>query len=141
MAAAYIKPEHDAGMAHPWPSVKQPTVRTDRPGGPDAVRYASVDTATHRPAVTHTDTQRDEKETARRARFRSQRAVSQVVAVRYLGRNDTVVTFLSLSPPSPTPEPVNLASASMLPLNPCPANWIAATTLPDSVITELPEIV
>src|SRR5580692_10914911 len=60
---------------------------------------------------------------------------------RYLGRNDTVVTFLSPSPPSPTPEPVNLASASMLPLNPCPANWIAAMRLPDSVITELPEIV
>ena len=60
---------------------------------------------------------------------------------RYLGRNDTVVTFLSLSPPSPTPEPVNLVSASMLPLNPCPANWIAAMTFPDSVITELAEIV
>jgi hypothetical protein len=59
----------------------------------------------------------------------------------YLGWNAIVVTFLSLSPPSPTPEPVNLASASMLPLNPCPVNWIAATVLPDSVITELPEIV
>jgi len=60
---------------------------------------------------------------------------------RYLGTNDTVVTFLSPSPPSPTPEPVNLASASMFPLNPCPANWIAAMRLPDSVSTELPEIV
>ena len=30
----------------PWPSVKQPTVRTDRPGAPTPVRYASVDTAT-----------------------------------------------------------------------------------------------
>ena len=34
---------------------------------PDAVRYASVDTATHRPTVTHSDTRRDEKETARLA--------------------------------------------------------------------------
>jgi hypothetical protein len=63
------------------------------------------------------------------------------IRARYFGRNAIVVTFLSLSPPSPTPEPVNLASASMLPLNPCPVNWIAATVLPDSVITELPEIV
>ena len=31
------------------------------------VRYASVDTATHRPAVTHRDTRRDKKETARLA--------------------------------------------------------------------------
>ena len=43
----------------------KPTVRTDRPGGPDAVRYASVDTATHRLTVTHRDTRRSKKETAR----------------------------------------------------------------------------
>jgi hypothetical protein len=48
---------------------------TDRATGPDAVRYTSVDTATHRPTVTLRDTRRDEKETARRSRFRSQRAV------------------------------------------------------------------
>jgi hypothetical protein len=53
--------------ARPWPSVKSPTVCTDRPGGPDVVRYASVDTATHRLTVTHRDTRRDKKETARRA--------------------------------------------------------------------------
>jgi len=42
---------------------------TDRATGTDAVRYTSVDTATHRRAVTHPDTRRDEKETARRAAF------------------------------------------------------------------------
>ena len=67
--------KYSAGGARPWPSVKQPTVRTDRPGGPDSVRYTSVDTATHRPEVTHPDTWRDKNKTARRARFRSQRAV------------------------------------------------------------------
>jgi hypothetical protein len=36
---------------------------------PDAVRYMSVTTATHRPTVTHPDTWRDKKETARRAAF------------------------------------------------------------------------
>ena len=36
---------------------------------PDAVRYISVTTAMHRPTVTHADTCRDEKETARRAAF------------------------------------------------------------------------
>jgi hypothetical protein len=40
---------------------------TDRATGPDAVRYASVDTATHRRTVTHADTRRDKKETARLA--------------------------------------------------------------------------
>ena len=39
----------------------------DRATGTDAVRYTSVDTATHRPAVTHPDTGRDKKETARLA--------------------------------------------------------------------------
>jgi hypothetical protein len=53
--------------ARPSPSVKTPTVPTDRPGGPDAVRYASVDTATQRPAVIHGDTRRDREETARLA--------------------------------------------------------------------------
>ena len=40
---------------------------TDRATRPDAVRYASVDTATHRLMVTHSDTRRDKKETARLA--------------------------------------------------------------------------
>ena len=35
-SAAHVKPEHDASAARPWPSVKQPTVRTDRPSGTDA---------------------------------------------------------------------------------------------------------
>jgi len=48
---------------------EKPTVRTDRPDGTDAIRYTSVDTATRRPAVTHPDTRRDKKETARRAAF------------------------------------------------------------------------
>jgi hypothetical protein len=33
-SAAHVKPELATGAARPWPSVKQPTVRTDRPGGP-----------------------------------------------------------------------------------------------------------
>ncbi len=63
----------------PGPSVAvrgKPTVRTDRPGAPDAVRYTSVDTATRRLTVTHRDTRRDKKKTAPAARFRSQGAVS-----------------------------------------------------------------
>ena len=69
-------PEYAARTARPWPSVESPTVCTDRPGSPDVVRYASVDTATHRLTVTHADTRRDKKKTAPRARFRSQGAVS-----------------------------------------------------------------
>ena len=42
---------HAASAARPWPSVEKPTVRTDRPDGMDAVRYASVHTATHRLTV------------------------------------------------------------------------------------------
>src|ERR1700677_735629 len=38
---------------------------TDRATGSDAVRYASVDTATYQLTVTHADTRRDKKETAR----------------------------------------------------------------------------
>jgi hypothetical protein len=34
--------KHAAGVARPWPSVKQPTVRTDRPGGTDAVRLPAL---------------------------------------------------------------------------------------------------
>ena len=47
----------------PWKTDGVP----DRATGTDAVRYTSVDTATHRPAVTHPDTGRDKKETARLA--------------------------------------------------------------------------
>jgi hypothetical protein len=68
-------PEYASSAARPWPSVKKPTVRTDRPDSPDAVRYTSVDTATHRLTVTRRDTRRDKKKTARRSRFRSQGAV------------------------------------------------------------------
>ena len=53
----------------------KPTVRTDRPHGPDAVRHTSVDTATHRLTVTQRDTRYDKKKTARGPRFRSQGAV------------------------------------------------------------------
>ena len=42
---------------------------THRSFRPDPVRYLSVTTATHRPAVTDPDTWRDKKETARRAAF------------------------------------------------------------------------
>jgi hypothetical protein len=41
--------------------------RTDRPDGMDAVRYASVDTATRRLTVIRADTGRDKRETARLA--------------------------------------------------------------------------
>ena len=47
----------------PWKTDGVP----DRATGTDAVRYTSVDTATYRPAVTHPDTGRDKKETARLA--------------------------------------------------------------------------
>ena len=64
-ASARLSSACEAGMGTPRPlSVavrEKPTVRTDRPGGPDAVRYTSVDTATHRPAVTHPDTRRDKR--------------------------------------------------------------------------------
>ena len=75
-SAPHAKPEWAHRGPCPWPSVEKPTVRTDRPGGPDAVRYTSVDTATYRPAVTHGDTWCDKKKTAPRVRFRSQGAVS-----------------------------------------------------------------
>jgi len=75
-SAVHVKPEHAAGGARPWPSVEKPTVRTDRPHGPDAVRYTSVDTATHRLTVIRRDTWRDKKKTAPTPRFRSQGAVS-----------------------------------------------------------------
>ena len=42
---------------------------THRSFRPDAVRYMYVHTATHRPTVTHPDTGRDKKKTARRAAF------------------------------------------------------------------------
>ena len=42
---------------------------THRSFRPDAVHHMYVHTAMHRPAVTHTDTWRDEKERARRAAF------------------------------------------------------------------------
>jgi hypothetical protein len=74
-SAPHAKPEWAPRGPCPWPSVEKPTVRTDRPGGPDALRYTSVDTATYRPAVTHRDTRRDKKETAPRVRFRSQGAI------------------------------------------------------------------
>jgi hypothetical protein len=35
-SAAHVKPEHHASAARPLPSVKQPTVRTDRPSGTHA---------------------------------------------------------------------------------------------------------
>jgi hypothetical protein len=60
--------------------VDKPTVRTDRPDGMDAVRYASVNTATHQLTVTRHDTRRDKKKTACLARIRSQGPFSQVVA-------------------------------------------------------------
>jgi hypothetical protein len=58
-----------ASAARPRPSVEKPTVRTDRPHGPDAVRYTSVDTATQRSAARQGDTPRDREETARIAAF------------------------------------------------------------------------
>ncbi len=48
---------------------------THRSFRPDAARYMSVTTATHRPTVTHPDTRRDKKEAARRAAFPQLRAV------------------------------------------------------------------
>ena len=61
-----------ADLARPWPSVAADGY-TDRATGLDAVRYASVDTATYRRTVTRLDTRRDKKETARQ-RENSQQA-------------------------------------------------------------------
>jgi hypothetical protein len=78
-ASTRLSAAREAGMGTPrtlsWPSVEKPTVRTDRPGGPDAVRYASVDTATHRPTVTYRDTGCDKKKRSVGPRFRSRWAV------------------------------------------------------------------
>jgi hypothetical protein len=38
LGAARQAGKHAASAARPWPSVKKPTVRTDRPDGMDAVR-------------------------------------------------------------------------------------------------------
>ena len=62
----------DHVRGRPWKADGVP----DRATGPDAVRYTSVDTATHRRLVIHRDTWRDEKETAPRPHIRSQEAVS-----------------------------------------------------------------
>ena len=56
-------------MATKRARIGQASGYTHRSFRADAVRYMSVTTATHRPAVTHTDTWRDKKETARRAAF------------------------------------------------------------------------
>ena len=79
-SAVQVKPEHAASMARPWMSVEKPTVHTDRPGGPEAVRYTSVDTATYRLTVTHHDTRRDKKKTAPGCVSAAQGPFSQVVA-------------------------------------------------------------
>jgi hypothetical protein len=80
LGAARQAGKHAASAARPWPSVKKPTVRTDRPDGMAAVRYASVNTATRRLTVTHRDTRRDKKKTAPGTRFRSRGAFPQLVA-------------------------------------------------------------
>ena len=67
-SAPHAKPEWAPRGPCPWPSVEKPTARTDRPDGPAAVRYTSVDPATYRPAVTYRDTRRDKKKTAPRVR-------------------------------------------------------------------------
>lgn len=64
-------PKHvcaSSGTTHSSPRAKA-SGYTNRSFCPDAVRYMSVTSATHRPAVTHSDTGRDKKETARLAAF------------------------------------------------------------------------
>ena len=60
---------HTVSTSAGGPSDPKASGYTHRSFRPDAVRYMSVTTAMHRPAVTHADTRRDEKETARRAAF------------------------------------------------------------------------
>jgi len=65
------KPENAAGAARPWPSVKQPTVRTDRDQAltPSAMRpWTPRHTAPQRYKVTHAGT---EKKRPARTRIRS----------------------------------------------------------------------
>ena len=59
---AHVEPEHAAGTARPWPSVKQPTVRTDRPGAriPSAIRpWTPRHSAPQRDKVTHHGTEKN----------------------------------------------------------------------------------
>ena len=57
----HAKPEHAAAAARPWPSVKQPTVRTDRPGAriPSAMRpWTPQHRGLQRDKVTQHETQK-----------------------------------------------------------------------------------
>jgi hypothetical protein len=66
-----VKPEHAASAARPWPSVKQPTVRTDRDGAriPSAIRpWTPRHSGPQRDKVTHHGT---EKKRPANARIRS----------------------------------------------------------------------
>jgi hypothetical protein len=60
-SATHVKPEHADSAARPWPSVKQPTVRTDRPGAqiPSAMRpWTPRHTGLQRYKVTHAGTEK-----------------------------------------------------------------------------------
>ena len=58
--ATHVKPQHAADAARPWPSVKQPTVRTDRDGAriPSAIRpWTPRHAVPQRDKMTHHGTQ------------------------------------------------------------------------------------
>jgi hypothetical protein len=60
-SAARVKPGTRAGAARPWPSVKQPTVRTDRDGAriPSAIRpWTPRHAAPQRYKMTHHGTEK-----------------------------------------------------------------------------------
>jgi len=52
LGAARQAGKHATSAARPWPSAEKPTMRTDRPDGIAAIRYVSVDNATHRLTAT-----------------------------------------------------------------------------------------
>ena len=59
--AAYVKPERAAAAARPWPSVEQPTVRTDRDEAriPSAIRpWTPRHAAPQRYKMTHHGTEK-----------------------------------------------------------------------------------
>ncbi len=117
---------------------------THRSFRPDAVRYMSVTTAMHRPTVTHPDTWRDKKETARRAafpqpggRFRwwwqvlgsNQRRLSRRLYQPLRPDSRLDLPFQDACSVSPPPSSLGSDSASRMP-RASAMRWLAASACP-----------
>jgi hypothetical protein len=84
--------------------------------GPDPVRYASVDTATHRRTGTHTDTWRDKTETARQ-RENTQLAGRFPRVWQVLGSNQRRLSrrfYSPLAPPQSPPADLRLWASRLV---------------------------